>query len=219
MTYAVSAYATTPYAGIEPGAMLSAQPLMQAAETGSMTVDIRMSAAYSMQPAQSSSFIADINLSAAAIVHPSQISFLDNLGAVLQSSALMTPVMLSSLTSQLLTYDPNYAVTYQPTSSWIPLTFSIKPAEATVAVAFDFSLALLSGETFYQPEVMQISQVGADQTGSVLQGAPSVDPADPTRVLQETTGGVNATDYQLEAVILTSFGRRLAASAILPVRN
>lgn len=219
MTYAVSAYATTPYAGIEPGAMLSAQPLMQPAETGSMTVDIRMSASYSMKPAQSGVFTTSINLSAAALVHPSQISFLNNLGAVLQSSALMTPVMLSSLTSQLLTYDPNYAVTYQPTSSWIPLTFSIKPAEATVAVAFDFSLALLSGETFYQPEVTQVAQVGADQTGSVLQGVPSVDPTDPARVLQETTGGVSATDYQLEAVIVTSFGRRLAATATLPVRN
>ncbi len=219
MTYAVSAYATTSYAGIAPGAVLSAQELMQPAESGAMLVDIRMSAAYSMQAVQSGSFVVDINLSAAALAHPSQISFLDSLGAVLQSSALMTPVMLSSLTSQLLTYDPNYSVTYQPASSWVPLTFSIKPAEATVAVAFDFSLALLSGETFYQPEVAQVSQVGEDLTGSVLQGAPSVDPADPARVLQETTGGVSATDYQLEAVVTTSFGRRLAASAVLPVRN
>ena len=101
-------------------------------------------------------------------------------------------------------------------------TLSIKGPDEDVIVSFDFTNALDSGEYLVSIVSVTVSVVlGIDPNPSALLNGPAAIDATGTVILQPVWGGLDATNYHLRALAVTSAGsppRQLAVPAILPVR-
>ena len=213
MTYAVSAYATTPYAGTEPGALLSAQLLMQPSSQGSLTAPITLKSASLMQPSSSGAFTTGINLQSAMLMQP----------FISTQLLLVGPWII----------EPDFYVRPQPISASPSIVDSqvigIKDPAETIPLTVDAGGFLETGETITGVISTSVTTIiGTDANPGTLVESVQINSSAlslgtlsmPVGTVLECvlTGGVDRVTYRIDLICQTNNPyKTIVLKTILPV--